>query len=125
MSRKNEVIQTHPVVGWDISTVDIYDAMMLRLHYLPENEHHPENAVVDKTLWLTTDIAKQLIHILQAGIDKIESSEDLVFRQHQALIKRSTKDSERKAGVQCTPVLFYNSIQYFNFIHLPNSYHEK
>ncbi|MEQ5139018.1 biofilm formation regulator BssS, partial [Providencia alcalifaciens] len=25
MSRKNEVIQTHPVVGWDISTVDIYD----------------------------------------------------------------------------------------------------
>ena len=50
MSRKNEVIQTHPVVGWDISTVDIYDAMMLRLHYLPENEHHPDNAVVDKTL---------------------------------------------------------------------------
>ena len=78
MSRKNEVIQTHPVVGWDISTVDIYDAMMLRLHYLPENEHHPDNAVVDKTLWLTTDVAKQLIYILQAGIDKIESSEDSV-----------------------------------------------
>lgn len=36
MNRKNEVIQTHPVVGWDISTVDAYDAMMLRLHYLPE-----------------------------------------------------------------------------------------
>lgn len=34
MDRNNEVIQTHPVVGWDISTVDVYDAMMIRLHYL-------------------------------------------------------------------------------------------
>lgn len=38
MNRKDDVIQTHPVVGWDISTVDSYDAMMLRLHYLPEQD---------------------------------------------------------------------------------------
>ncbi len=31
-----------------------------------------------KHFWLTTDVAKQLIYILQAGIDKIESSEDFV-----------------------------------------------
>ena len=33
MEKNNEVIQTHPLVGWDISTVDSYDALMLRLHY--------------------------------------------------------------------------------------------
>ena len=26
-------------------------------------------------MWLTTDVAKQLINILQAGVDKIESGE--------------------------------------------------
>ena len=25
MEKNNEVIQTHPLVGWDISTVDSYD----------------------------------------------------------------------------------------------------
>lgn len=30
--KNNEVIQTHPLVGY-ISTVDSYDALMLRLHY--------------------------------------------------------------------------------------------
>lgn len=75
MNRKNEVIQTHPVVGWDISTVDAYDAMMLRLHYLPEKSENSENSIVDKTMWLTTDVARQLIDILQAGIDKIESGD--------------------------------------------------
>ncbi|MGO2335729.1 biofilm formation regulator BssS [Providencia sp.] len=75
MNRKDDVIQTHSVVGWDISTVDAYDAMMLRLHYLPEKNENIESAIVDKTMWLTTDIAKQLINILQAGIDKIESGE--------------------------------------------------
>ncbi|MBX6952983.1 biofilm formation regulator BssS, partial [Providencia rettgeri] len=73
MNRKDDVIQTHPVVGWDISTVDSYDAMMLRLHYLPEQDKNSGDAIVDKTMWLTTDVAKQLINILQAGVDKIES----------------------------------------------------
>ncbi|EMI5492027.1 biofilm formation regulator BssS [Providencia stuartii] len=75
MNRKDDVIQTHPVVGWDISTVDAYNAMMLRLHYLPEKSEQNENAIVDKTMWLTTDVARQLINILQAGIDKIESGD--------------------------------------------------
>ncbi|MBS9423724.1 biofilm formation regulator BssS [Photorhabdus caribbeanensis] len=75
MGSKDEVIQTHPVVGWDVSTVDTYDAMMLRLHYLSSQDQTPEHVMVDRTLWLTTDIAKQLIYILQAGIEKIESSE--------------------------------------------------
>ena len=79
MNRKDDVIQTHPVVGWDISTVDAYDAMMLRLHYLPEKNENVESAIVDKTMWLTTEVAKQLIDILQAGIDKIESGEYVEF----------------------------------------------
>ena len=29
MEKNNEVIQTHPLVGWDISTVDSYDALAL------------------------------------------------------------------------------------------------
>lgn len=37
MEKNNEVIQTHPLVGWDISTVDSYDALMLRLHYQTPN----------------------------------------------------------------------------------------
>ncbi|EPL6455212.1 MULTISPECIES: biofilm formation regulator BssS [Providencia] len=79
MNRKDDVIQTHPVVGWDISTVEAYDAMMLRLHYLPEQDKNSGDAVVDKTMWLTTDVAKQLIDILQAGVDKIESGEYIEF----------------------------------------------
>ncbi|MDX7986012.1 biofilm formation regulator BssS [Xenorhabdus sp. 12] len=75
MERKNEIIQTHPIVGWDISTVDAYDAMMIRIHYSSSQDQTPDNVSVDKTLWLTTGVAKQLIRILQAGIDKIEASE--------------------------------------------------
>ncbi|PHM40282.1 biofilm formation regulatory protein BssS [Xenorhabdus mauleonii] len=75
MERKNEIIQTHPIVGWDISTVDAYDAMMIRIHYSSSQDQAPDNVSVDKTLWLTTGVAKQLIRILQAGIDKIEASE--------------------------------------------------
>ncbi|NHB92825.1 biofilm formation regulator BssS [Photorhabdus cinerea] len=84
MGSKDEVIQTHPVVGWDVSTVDTYDAVMLRLHYLSSQDQAPEHVMVDRTLWLTTDIAKQLIYILQAGIEKIESSEysDLNYIKH-------------------------------------------
>ncbi|QTL38630.1 biofilm formation regulator BssS [Xenorhabdus budapestensis] len=75
MGQKNEIIQTHPVVGWDISIVDTYDAMMIRLHYLSSQDQTIDNVSIDKTLWLTTGVAKQLILILQAGIEKIESSE--------------------------------------------------
>nr|WP_314268169.1 biofilm formation regulator BssS [uncultured Moellerella sp.] len=84
MDRKDEVIQTHPVVGWDISTVDTYNAMMLRLHYLSDHTKTSENATIDKTMWLTTDVARQLIDILQAGIDKIESCEfdELDHKKH-------------------------------------------
>ncbi|PHM60525.1 biofilm formation regulatory protein BssS [Xenorhabdus stockiae] len=77
MGQKDEIIQTHPVVGWDISIVDTYDAIMIRLHYLssPDQTTKTDNVSIDKTLWLTTGVAKQLILILQAGIEKIESSE--------------------------------------------------
>jgi len=84
MDRNDEVIQTHPLVGWDISTVDVYDAMMIRLHYLSSLDQTPEEAQVDRTLWLTTDVARQLINILEAGIAKIEATEyqDLDRRKH-------------------------------------------
>ncbi|AKH88823.1 biofilm formation regulator BssS [Edwardsiella tarda] len=75
MNGKDEVIQTHPVIGWDISTVDSYDALMIRLHYLSSQDQPPEDARVDRTLWLTTDVARQLITILEAGIAKIEDSD--------------------------------------------------
>ncbi|NIG62467.1 MAG: biofilm formation regulator BssS [Serratia symbiotica] len=75
MYRNDKVIQTHPLVGWDISTVDIYDAMMIRLHYLSSLDQTPEEAQVDRTLWLTTDVARQLINILEAGIAKIQSTD--------------------------------------------------
>ncbi|MCP1065845.1 hypothetical protein M5G07_11765 [Serratia symbiotica] len=57
-------MQIHPLVGCDISIVDIYDAMMIRLHYLSSLDQTPEEAQVDRKLWLTTDIASQLINIL-------------------------------------------------------------
>ncbi|CAI1862498.1 biofilm formation regulatory protein BssS [Serratia fonticola] len=84
MDRNDEVIQTHPLVGWDISTVDVYDAMMIRLHYLSSLDQTAEEAKVDRTLWLTTDVARQLINILEAGIAKIESTDylDLDRRKH-------------------------------------------
>ncbi|WP_413734251.1 biofilm formation regulator BssS [Sodalis sp. RH21] len=84
MDRKNEIIHTHPLVGWDISTVDAYNAMMIRLHYINSTSQATEDAEVDRTLWLTTDVAKQLISILEAGIAKIEATEyqDLDHRKH-------------------------------------------
>ena len=46
MEKNNEVIQTHPLVGWDISTVDSYDALMLRLHYQTPNRPDPNGTEV-------------------------------------------------------------------------------
>lgn len=75
MEKNNEVIQTHPLVGWDISTVDSYDALMLRLHYQNSAQESSKDAEIGQTLWLTTDVARQFISILEAGIAKIESGE--------------------------------------------------
>ncbi|WP_395480209.1 biofilm formation regulator BssS [Candidatus Curculioniphilus buchneri] len=82
MNRTNEIIHTHLLVGWDISTVDDYDAMMIRLHYINSPGQTATDIKVDRTLWLTTDIAKQLISILEAGIAKIESSEHRTYCKH-------------------------------------------
>ena len=54
MEKNNEVIQTHPLVGWDISTVDSYDALMLRLHYQTPNQPDRDDAEIGQTLWLTS-----------------------------------------------------------------------
>lgn len=75
MDRNKDVIQTHPLVGWDISTVDSYDAMMLRLHSLSSHEQLEDDADVGPTYWITTDVARQFISILEAGIAKIEATE--------------------------------------------------
>ena len=75
MEKNNEVIQTHPLVGWDISTVDSYDALMLRRHYQNPAQESSKDAEIGQTLWLTTDVARQFISILEAGIAKIESGE--------------------------------------------------
>ncbi|WP_312241549.1 biofilm formation regulator BssS [Pantoea sp.] len=76
------VIQTHPLVGWDISTVDSYDAMMIRLHSVSSQDQKEEDADVGPTYWLTTDVARQFISILEAGIAKIEST-DLLDRDNK------------------------------------------
>ncbi|KMK19146.1 biofilm formation regulatory protein BssS [Pluralibacter gergoviae] len=85
MEKNNEAIQTHPLVGWDISTVDSYDALMLRLHYQnPNLASANSEAEIGQTLWLTTDVARQFISILEAGIAKIESGdvEQNEYRRH-------------------------------------------
>jgi len=84
MEKNNEVIQTHPLVGWDISTVDSYDALMLRLHYQNPTQENSHVAEIGQTLWLTTDVARQFISILEAGIAKIESGEyqENEYRRH-------------------------------------------
>ena len=85
MEKNNEVIQTHPLVGWDISTVDSYDALMLRLHYQnPALASNNTEAEIGQTLWLTTDVARQFISILEAGIAKIESGDvgENEYRRH-------------------------------------------
>ncbi len=84
MEKNNEVIQTHPLVGWDISTVDSYDALMLRLHYQNLTQENSHDAEIGQTLWLTTDVARQFISILEAGIAKIESGEyqENEYRRH-------------------------------------------
>lgn len=71
MEKNNEVIQTHPLVGWDISTVDSYDALMLRLHYQNPTQENSNDAEIGQTLWLTTDVARQFISILEAGIGRL------------------------------------------------------
>ncbi len=82
MDSNKDVIQTHPLIGWDISTVDSYDAMMIRLHSLSSNEQKPDDADIGQTYWLTTDVARQFISILEAGIAKIEAT-DYLDRDYQ------------------------------------------
>ncbi|WP_407825596.1 hypothetical protein [Serratia nevei] len=52
--------------------------------FAPSLDQTPEEAQVDRTLWLTTDVARQLINILEAGIAKIEATDyqDLDRRKH-------------------------------------------
>ena len=47
----------------------------LRLHYQTPNQQNRDEAEVGQTLWLTTDVARQFISILEAGIAKIESGD--------------------------------------------------
>ncbi len=73
MDCKRDVIQTYPLVGWDISTVDSYDAMMIRLHSMPSSNPQRDETEIGQTYWLTVDVARQFISILEAGIAKIEA----------------------------------------------------
>ncbi len=75
MDKESNVIQTHPLVGWDISTVADYDAMMIRLHSVSSAQQTEEEADVGPTYWITTDVARQFISLLEAGIARIEASE--------------------------------------------------
>ncbi|PIJ51909.1 transcriptional regulator [Erwinia sp. OLTSP20] len=84
MDSNKDVIQTHPLVGWDISTVDSYDAMMIRLHSPSSTNPKSDETEVGQTYWLTTDVAKQFISILEAGIAKIEAQDyqDRDYQKH-------------------------------------------
>jgi len=57
---------------------------MLRLHYQSPDRPNQEDTEVGQTLWLTTDVARQFISILEAGIAKIESGdfEQNDYRKH-------------------------------------------
>jgi biofilm regulator BssS len=58
--------------------------MMIRLHSLTSNEQQNEDAEVGQTYWLTTDVARQFISILEAGIAKIEATDyvDRDYKKH-------------------------------------------
>jgi biofilm regulator BssS len=75
MVREKQVIETHSLVGWDISTVDSYDAMMIRLHSLSSKAQTETQADIGPTYWLTAEVARQFISILEAGIAKIEATD--------------------------------------------------
>ena len=47
----------------------------LRLHYQNPTQESDKEAEIGQTLWLTTDVARQFISILEAGIAKIESGD--------------------------------------------------
>ncbi|MGE1104321.1 hypothetical protein [Peribacillus simplex] len=49
----------------------------MRLHSLSSQDQKEEEADVGPTYWLTTDVARQFISILEAGIAKIESAEQI------------------------------------------------
>ncbi|MCP6680544.1 biofilm formation regulator BssS, partial [Klebsiella pneumoniae] len=74
----------HPLVGWDISFVDSYDALVLRLHYQNPTQENSNAAEIGQTLWLTTDVARQFTSIMEAGIAKTESGEyqENEYRRH-------------------------------------------
>ena len=58
--------------------------LMLRLHYQNPTQENSNDAEIGQTLWLTTDVARQFISILEAGIAKIESGEyqENEYRRH-------------------------------------------
>lgn len=75
MERGKKVIETHSLVGWDISTFDSYDAMTIRLHSLSSKAQTENQADIGLTYWVSADVARQFISILEAGIAKIESTD--------------------------------------------------
>ncbi len=80
MDKESNVIQTHPLVGWDISTVEDYNAMMIRLHSVSSAQQTEQDADIGPAYWITTDVARQFISLLEAGIARIEESETQPIR---------------------------------------------
>lgn len=73
MEKNGKVIQTHPLVGWDISTVDSYDALMLRLHYQTPNQQNRDGSWTDAGS--LTGVARQFYLYFRNRHRKIESGD--------------------------------------------------
>ncbi|MCP9270377.1 hypothetical protein M5U04_20450 [Xenorhabdus sp. XENO-1] len=71
VSKQND-IQTFPIAGVEIRTVEAYDALIFTPQYIVS----PIDPTVysDKNFIVSREIAKQLIEMLQNGIHKLESS---------------------------------------------------
>lgn len=70
----SEDLSVNPIAGWEVKTVEAMQALLVEFSYVSTPFQRPEEAQKTPLLVLTAQQAKDLIAVLQKGVDRVESS---------------------------------------------------
>ncbi|MGR3892982.1 hypothetical protein [Pseudomonas sp. 1176_21] len=70
----SEELSVNPIAGWEVKTVEAMQAMLVKFSYVSTPFQRPEEAQKTPLLAISVQQAKELIAVLQKGVDQVESS---------------------------------------------------
>ena len=70
----SQELSVNPIAGWEVKTVEAMQALLVEFSYVSTPFQRPEEAQKTPLLALTAQQAKDLIAVLQKGVDRVEGS---------------------------------------------------